>query len=113
MKEQGRKYFRFRILTQISKSGDPGPSGALSKLVYANTLQQGAALAMDIDGIAGVFAHFRTDQTRVFNDYLWAAAMRVAGGTDEILRNQLAERVLGMPGEIRVDKDVAFRDIKQ
>jgi alkylation response protein AidB-like acyl-CoA dehydrogenase len=68
---------------------------------------------MDIDGIAGLFADFRADQPRVFNDYLWAAAMRIAGGTDEILRNQLAERVLGMPGEIRIDKDVPFRDIKQ
>ena len=38
-------------------------------------------------------------------------AMRIAGGSDEILRNIISERVLGMPGDIRVDKDVAFRDL--
>ena len=42
---------------------------------------------------------------------LGAPGARLAGGTDEILRNIIAERILRLPPETRVDKDVAFKDI--
>jgi alkylation response protein AidB-like acyl-CoA dehydrogenase len=42
---------------------------------------------------------------------LYAPGARIAGGTDEILKNVIAERVLGLPADIRVDKDGAFQDV--
>jgi alkylation response protein AidB-like acyl-CoA dehydrogenase len=79
----------------------------MSKLVYGKLLQDLSALALDQQGLAG--ASGDGEATRKFrHGYFWGAAMRIAGGTDEILRNQIAERVLGLPGDIRVDKDVAF-----
>ncbi len=43
--------------------------------------------------------------------YLAAPGIRIAGGSDEILRNIIAERVLSLPGDIRVDRDVPYNEI--
>ena len=43
--------------------------------------------------------------------FLWAPGLRLGGGTDEIMKNIIAERVLGLPGDARVDKNVPFREI--
>jgi alkylation response protein AidB-like acyl-CoA dehydrogenase len=113
-RERGLKHFRARVRTKLSRGETPGAESVMTKLVYANLLQDLSALTMDIGGTSALYPD--DDATaaavrRVHHGYFWAAALRIAGGTDEILRTQLAERVLGLPGDLRVDKDTAFRAI--
>ena len=112
VQEQGIKYFRWRLLTQLSKGERPGAEGGVSKLLYTNRLQQSAAFAMEMLEYAGAVAEPGDQiQNMFFDNYVWSSALRVAGGADEVLRNQIAERVLGMPSDIRLDKDVPFEKL--
>lgn len=109
VQEQGLKHFGARLQAKLAKGEPPPPTLALMKLVSATKLQQTHAFLMDLEEYGGLFSgpdHPERDD--VFYQYLWSAAMRIAGGADEVLRNQLAERALGMPSEMRADKDVPF-----
>lgn len=114
LQELGIKYFRARLLTQLARGQRPGPESGASKLLFTNKLQQTAAYAMEMLGYEGIAAAAGDPiQPMIFDNYLWAAALRVAGGADEVLKNQIAERVLGMPPELRADKDVPFEELSR
>jgi alkylation response protein AidB-like acyl-CoA dehydrogenase len=81
-----------RGLTQIMKRGQPGPEGSLPKLQWSQTNQALTELAMDIRGEEGPV--YGSDWTYRF---LRARANSIEGGTTEILKNIIAERVLGLP----------------
>ena len=110
--ELGLRFFRFRLLTSLSKGETPGAIAAMSKLVHANMLQDLSAMALDAAALEGICAEANPLMEKFQHGYEWSAALRIAGGTDEILRNQIAERVLGLPGEIRVDKDIPFSECR-
>lgn len=111
VEEQGLKAYGLRIRAAIEKGEPPPPAVAMLKLVSANKMQQTNAFLMDLGEYGGLFSEpDRPEQEQVFFQYTWASAMRIAGGADEILRNQLAERVLGMPSEPRMDK-VPFNEL--
>jgi alkylation response protein AidB-like acyl-CoA dehydrogenase len=112
VKNSGLKYTSYRAISALSKGDRPGPENSIGKLVAGTMLQDIAAYAMDLQGAAGVLNGPDAEAAGQFQQMLLSSpSTRIAGGTDEILRNIIAERVLGLPGDIRVDKDVPFNKI--
>ena len=109
VQSQGLKYTRYRTLTELSKGKTPGPENSIIKIVSAKKMQEVGAFGMDMLDMGGVLDEGQNGE--FLRQWIGSAGFRIAGGTDEILRNIVAERVLGMPADIRVDKDVAFEDL--
>lgn len=109
----GLKYTRLRAQTAFSRGAAPGPENSIGKLVSATQLQEIAAFGVDLCGTMGTITDPEAGTGhQLFQDaYLYAPSKRIAGGTDEILRNIIAERVLGLPAEIRADKGIPFNQI--
>lgn len=107
-------------LRQKLASGQPGPEGSALKLVFARVNQDLSGLELELLGDDGLrfsdWTMVRPEQVDFLGRdagyrYLRTKGNSIEGGTSEILRNIIAERVLGLPGEHRVDKDVAWKDI--
>ena len=111
--ERGGRYLEARLRTMVSRGENPGALAGMVKLAYAGRQQRALGLAMELRGPAALAAPAEAQGTADLHyDYIWSCVMRIAGGADEVLRNQIAERVLGMPGEIRADKDVPFDQLR-
>jgi alkylation response protein AidB-like acyl-CoA dehydrogenase len=113
VRTQGLKYTKFRTMTRLSRGETPGPEASIGKLVSASKLQEIATFGMDLMGMAGIMADEAVMPANALfqQALLYSPALRIAGGSDEILRNIIAERVLGLPADVRVDKDVPFKEL--
>jgi acyl-CoA dehydrogenase len=109
---QGLKYTTYRTLTALSQGRVPGPEASIAKVVVAPKNQDLASFAMDLEDMGGIAVGEDSPMMGAFQQaYMWAPGLRIAGGTDEILKNIIAERVLGLPQDIRVDKDIPFNKL--
>jgi len=113
VKSKGLVNTGYRTLSAISRGATPGPEGAIGKAIGAPMGQEMATFAMELQGPMGAATETGlVPQDGFWQDtYLGMPGMRIAGGTDEILKNIIAERVLRLPPEIRVDKNKSFRDV--
>ena len=105
------------------KAGNPGPEGSVSKLAMAEINKHLWETAIDVLGARGLSFEAGYDLRQASGDravsleeqakywFLRSRANSIEGGTSEIMRNILGERVLGLPGEPRADKDVAWKDV--
>ncbi len=102
-----------RMITAVAKGGIAGAEASLGKLVGAVMNQEIANYTAQLLGQGGVIQdEVLSPLCGHFQDQLLVSpGIRLAGGTDEVMRNILAEQVLGLPQEPRADKGMAFEDI--
>jgi len=102
-----------RMLTAVAKGGIAGAEASLGKLVGAVMNQEIANFVCQLLGQAGIVQDpvLSPQQAHFQQAVLFGPGIRLAGGTDEVMRNILAEQVLGLPQEPRADKGMPFRDI--
>jgi alkylation response protein AidB-like acyl-CoA dehydrogenase len=107
-------------LRQQLAAGQPGPEGSAAKLVFARLNQEISEFEVELAGTEGLRYDDWTMRRPEGADFygrnpgyrfLRSRGNSIEGGTSEILRNIVAERVLGLPPEIRVDKDVPWKDL--
>lgn len=118
----------FRLTTlraaENMQAGVPGPEGSTAKLAWADLNKEVTSFTVSMLGLDGATipegysleptTYDTREVERVMSPqraFLRARANSIEGGTSEIMRNILGERVLGLPGEPRVDKDLPWKDV--
>ncbi|HZT66076.1 MAG TPA: acyl-CoA dehydrogenase family protein [Acidimicrobiales bacterium] len=105
---------------QARKAGTPGPEGSTSKLAFAELNKRITELCIDLLGPEGMlyssYEMIRPEEAGLGGRDMWKTFLRtransIEGGTSEVMRNILGERVLGLPGDVRVDKDRPWAEV--
>jgi alkylation response protein AidB-like acyl-CoA dehydrogenase len=106
------RYLGLRVQTAISQGKLPGPESSVMKLFVSEHLGAQGDLVMAIEGANGMLIDDAAPEDGFWQQqFLGQWSSRIGGGTDQIQRNTIGERVLGLPGEPRVDKDVPYREL--
>jgi alkylation response protein AidB-like acyl-CoA dehydrogenase len=102
-----------RLRADVRAGRAPGPEGSIAKLAGTQLGRRVADVAMEILGGAGQsWPADDPESARWATTLLQVPGNSIAGGTPEIMKNILGERVLGLPKEPQVDRDIPFRDVR-
>ena len=112
VREHGVRLTRYRALTAIARGEAPGPENSIGKLVEAAQLLDVSREGLMLQGEFGYLDDpaLSPYDNRFQTMFLWAPGFRLGGGTDEIMRTIIAEKVLGLPPEPKADAGLAFAE---
>ncbi len=112
-KSAGLQNTAARAISALSKGETPGPENSIGKLVAGGMMQDIAKYAIDLQGLSGAIMdqEIASGSARLQAMLMRSPAVRIEGGTDQILRNIISERVLGLPEDMRADKGLPFNEI--
>jgi alkylation response protein AidB-like acyl-CoA dehydrogenase len=112
MRDRILTFLGYRVRTETAAGRMPGPESSVMKLAVSERYEVGGDLMLEIEGPAGALMGDDAPFSGRFQDmFMGQWAPRIGGGTDEVQRNIIGERVLGLAGDIRADKTVPFRDL--
>ena len=112
IRTQIMRYTGMRLRDAVKTGREPGPEGSIAKLAGAQLGKDRAELALEIAGAGGIaWPAGEAGGDRWAMAVVGAPAGAIAGGTDQIQRNIIGERVLGLPKEPQVDRDLPFREL--
>ena len=107
-----QRFLGYRVKTAASRGIEPGPESSIMKLLLSEFLGEMGDLVLGLQGASGMLSGTdAVDAGRWQMSFLTQWASRIGGGTDQVQRNTVGEKVLGLPPEPRPDKGVPFRDI--
>jgi len=106
------RFTGMRLLTAVSRGAPPGPEGSIVKLLATGMLDDAHTMALDLFEAAGALdASAAPWHGEWHAAFLGMPGLRIGGGTDQIQRNIIGERVLGLPGEPRPDKELPWSEV--
>jgi alkylation response protein AidB-like acyl-CoA dehydrogenase len=105
--------------SQMRSVGTPGPEGSVSKILAAEHNKSVTSFVVDLLGASGMlYTSYDMDRPGASMEwdceqkaFLRMRANSIEGGTTEVMKNILGERMLGLPGDVRVDKDLPWKDV--
>ncbi len=117
LREEIQGFVAGQVRAAAEAGREPGPGGSIAKLAGSDLVRRASTAHLHQRGPGGVAWDpddpADAEAAAIARAFVHAPSLAIAGGTSEIQRNIIGERVLGLPREPDVDKDVPFRDVKQ